>query len=216
MLSDCLCPMAILKHCCRCHQHRHRRQRQRNCHHHHHRCHHRRCLRHHRCCCHCRCRFNNVALSLFYCRAFWRPIGGAGPNHSSPNCPHWSIVVLDGWHSTCKRSACRCHPSPSHHCCPIVIVKLLLSNRRPRTAAVIIINIVSVGSGSGIIAVAVAVAIAISPITIVAVIINVALSTLLRHRRQNGGGKFPWYLSYVFLRRIFGKAACGWWQQCFW
>ncbi len=39
-------------------------------------------------------------------------------------------------------------------------------------------------------------------------------STVLRRRRivivvKMGGGKFPWYLSYVFLRRIFGKAACG-------
>ncbi len=30
-----------------------------------------------------------------------------------------------------------------------------------------------------------------------------------------GGGKFPWYLSYVFLRRIFSKAACGLWKQLF-
>jgi hypothetical protein len=34
------------------------------------------------------------------------------------------------------------------------------------------------------------------------------LSTLLRQRRfvivvEMGGGKFPWYLSYVFLRRIY-------------
>ncbi len=42
--------------------------------------------------------------------------------------------------------------------------------------------------------------------------IDVASSSSLKW----GGGKFPWYLSYVFLRRIVGKVACGLWQQCFW
>jgi hypothetical protein len=188
---------------CRCRRHRHplRWQQRWHCHHRRHRCHHCRCLRH------CRCRghhqrcFNNVASSSLYRRALWWPIGGAGPNHSSPNCPHWLIVVLDGWRSTCKRSACRCHPSPSHHRRPIVVVKSPLSNRRPQIAAVVVIDIVAVGSGGGIISIAVTVAVTISPITIVAVILDVALLMSLRHRCRNGGeasflGSYPTY-SYV-------------------
>ncbi len=135
--------------------------------------------------CHCCCR-----------RAFWRPIGGAGPNHSSPNCPHCLIVFLDGWRSTCKRSACCCHPLPSNRCRPIVVVESPSSNHRPRIAAIVVIGIVAIGSGGGIILVAVAIAVAVSAI----VIVNVASSTLLRHRRRNGrGGKFPWYLSYLLI-----------------
>jgi hypothetical protein len=108
---------------------------------------------------------------------------------------------MDGWRSTCKRSACRCHPLPSHHHRPILVVELPLSNRRPRIAAIVVIDIVAVGSGGGIIAVAVAVAVAVSPIAIVAVIVDVASSMSLRHRHRNGGGAsflgtYPTY-SYV-------------------
>jgi hypothetical protein len=103
---------------------------------------------------------NALSTTLLHhhcCRhAFWRPIGGAGLNHSSPNFPHLLIVVLDGWRSTCRSSACRCHPSPSHCCHPIVVVKLPLSNHHPQIAAVVAIDIVAVGSRGGIIAFAVA------------------------------------------------------------
>jgi hypothetical protein len=46
-------------------------------------------------------------------------------------------------------------PLPSHHCCPIVVVQSPPSYRRPRNAAVIVINIVFVGSGSGIVTIAI-------------------------------------------------------------
>jgi hypothetical protein len=98
---------------------------------------------------------------------------------------------------------------PSHHCHPIVVVKLPLSNCRPRIAAVVVIDIVSVGSGGGIIAVAVAVAIAISPIAIVAVIVDVASSTSLCHHRRNGGGQ----VSLVLILRIPTKDI---WQGRLW
>jgi hypothetical protein len=76
------------------------------------------------------------------------------------------------------------YPSPSHHCCPIVIVQSPLSYRHPRNAAVVVINIVSIGSGGGIITIAITIAIiaAVSAIAIVAVTVNIALMTLLRHR----------------------------------
>ncbi len=41
--------------------------------------------------------------------------------------------------------------------------------------------------------------------------VNVALSTLSKW----GGGKFPWYLSHLFLCRKFCGAACGLWKQVF-
>jgi hypothetical protein len=75
---------------------------------------------------------------------------------------------------------------------------LPLSNCHPRIAAVVVINIVAVGSGGGIISVAVAVAVAVSPIAIIAVIVNVASLTSLCHRRQNGGGQ----ISLVLILRI--------------
>ncbi len=224
--SHCCPPIAIvllpsLKCCCRRHQHHLHRQRRRHRHHRRHHRHHRRrhcrSLHHCRHCRHhCRC-FNDAALSSLYHCAFWRPIGGAGLNHSSPNCPHWLIVVvLDGWRSTCKRSACCCLLSPSYHH-PIVVVKPPLSNHHPQIAAAVVINIVAVGSSGGISDVAVAVAIAISPIAIVAVIIDVASSTLLCHRRRNGGGAsfFGTYSAYSYV----GYSArplvvCG--NECFW
>ncbi len=203
----------------RCRRHRQRLHRQRWWHQHHrHNCHrHCRCLRHCRRCHHCRRCFDGVALSTLYRRAFWRPIRGAGPNHSSPNCPHLLIVVLDGWHSTCKRSACHCHPSPSHHCRPIIVVKSPLSNRHPQMAAVVVIDIVSVGSGGGIITIAGAVAVPICPISIVAIIVNVASSTLLCHRCRNGGGAsflgtYPTYSYVGYLARPL--VVCG--NECFW
>ncbi len=161
-------------------------------------------------------RFDDFASSSLYRCAFWQPIRGAGQNHSSPNCPHWSIVVLDGWRSTCKHSACHCHPLPSHHCRPIVVVKSPLSNRRPQIAAIIVINIVAVRSSGGIIAIAVAITITVSPISIAAVIINLALSTLLCHCCQMGGssflGTYPTYSYVGYLARplvVYGN-------ECFW
>jgi hypothetical protein len=89
------------------------------------------------------------------------------------------------------------------------------SNHRPRIAAVVVIDIVSLGSSGSIIAITVAVALAVSTIAIIAVIVDVASSMLFRHLHQNGGGKFPWYLSYKFLCWKFGKAACGLWKRVF-
>jgi hypothetical protein len=74
-------------------------------------------------------------------------------------------------------------PSPSHCCCPIVIVKLPLSYCRPRSATVVVINIVSIDSSGGIVTIAITVAViaAVFAITIIAVIVDVASTTLLRH-----------------------------------
>ncbi len=84
----------------------------------------------------------------------------------------------------------------SYRCCCIT-----LSNRRPQIAAVVVIDIVAIGSGGGIIAVAVAVAVAISPIAIIAVIVDVASLTSLRHHHQNGGGAsfFGTYPTYSYV-----------------
>ncbi len=76
-------------------------------------------------------------------------------------------------------------PSPSHHCRPIVVIQLPLSYHRPQNAAVVIINIVSIGSGSGIVTITmitIAVIAAVSAIAVVAVIVDVPSTTLLCHR----------------------------------
>ncbi len=75
-------------------------------------------------------------------------------------------------------------PLPSHHHHPIVIVQLPSSYCRPQNAAVIVINIVSVGSGGGIVTIAITVAViaTVSAIAVVAVIIDTASTTLLCHR----------------------------------
>jgi hypothetical protein len=73
------------------------------------------------------------------------------------------------------------HPLPSHLCHPIVIVQSLSSYCRPHNAAVVVIDIVSIGSGRGILTTAITVAViaTISTIAVVAVIVDVALKTLL-------------------------------------
>ena len=75
-------------------------------------------------------------------------------------------------------------PSPSHRHRPIVVVQSPLSYRCPRNAAVVVIDIVSVGSGSGFVTIAITIAViaAVSAIAVVAVIVDVASTTLLRHR----------------------------------
>jgi hypothetical protein len=83
---------------------------------------------------------------------------------------------------------------------------LLLSNRCPWIAAIVIINIIAIGSGGGIIAIAVAitVAIAISTIAIIAVIIDIALSMLLCCCCQNVGGAtfLGTYLTYSYVGNL--------------
>jgi hypothetical protein len=128
----------------------------------------------------------DVASMMLLCHCcivvlFWRPIGEAGPNHSSPNCPHWCAALASVLHVAATHHHHIIVVPSLYHCCPIVVVKLPLSNCHPQIAAVVVIDIFAVGSGSGIIAIAVAVAVAVSPIAIVAVIVNVASSTLLRH-----------------------------------
>jgi hypothetical protein len=75
-------------------------------------------------------------------------------------------------------------PSPSCRCCPIVVVQSPSSYRRPQNAAVVVIDILSVGSGGGIITIAITIAViaAVSTIALIAVIVDVALTTLLHHR----------------------------------
>jgi hypothetical protein len=73
----------------------------------------------------------------------------------------------------------------AYHCCPIFIIQSPSSNCHPQIAAIIVIDIVSIGGGGGIIAVVFAVAITVaisSTIPVIAVIVDVALSTLLCHR----------------------------------
>ncbi len=74
-------------------------------------------------------------------------------------------------------------PLPSHRCCPIIVIQSPTSYRRPQNAAVVVIDILSVGSGGGIVTIAINVAViaAISAIPVVAVIVDVASTALLRH-----------------------------------
>jgi hypothetical protein len=92
------------------------------------------------------------------------------------------------------------HPLPSHHCPPIAIVQLPPSNCHPQIAIVVFINIVAIGGSSGIIAIAVsisvAIAVAISTTAIVAIIVKVALLTLLCQRR---------FISIIFVMLLGGQ-----------
>jgi hypothetical protein len=117
------------------------------------------------------------------------------------------------------------HPLPSHHCCPIVVIQSPSSNRHPRIATVVFINIVAVIGGNGIIAVAIAIAIAIaitvaiafavsavaiSAIAVVIVIVDVASLTTLRQRHCHHapwrpiGGAGPNHATEA------SPMACGW------
>ncbi len=74
------------------------------------------------------------------------------------------------------------HPSPSHHCRPIVVVQLQWLNCCPWITAIVVIDIVAISGGSGgIITIATAITITISAINVVAVIVNIASSTSLCH-----------------------------------
>ncbi len=75
-------------------------------------------------------------------------------------------------------------PLPSHRCPPIVIVQSLSSYCHPQNAAVVIIDIVSIGSGDSIVTIAITIAIiaAVSAIAVVAATVNIALTMFLHHR----------------------------------
>jgi hypothetical protein len=68
--------------------------------------------------------------------------------------------------------------SPSHHCWPIVVVQLPLSNCCPQNATIVFIDIVTVSGGSIIlitvaVTVAVAVTVYVSAVAVIAVIVDV-------------------------------------------
>jgi hypothetical protein len=75
------------------------------------------------------------------------------------------------------------HLLPSHLCHPIVIIQLPSSSLCPQNAAIVVIDIVSVGSGGGIVTIAITIAVitAVSTIAVVAVIVDIAQMTLLCH-----------------------------------
>jgi hypothetical protein len=60
-----------------------------------------------------------------------------------------------------------------HRCCPIVVVKLPSSNRRPQITTIVLIDIVAVNGSGGIIAITITASIIISAIAVVAVIVGV-------------------------------------------
>ncbi len=76
------------------------------------------------------------------------------------------------------------HPSPTHCCHPIVVVRLPSFYHCPQNAAVVV-GIAADGSGGGIVTIAVAIAVAIpiavSAIAVIAVIVDIASTTLLHH-----------------------------------